>query len=170
MPWKKMEIPDVNVLVNAAREGAPHHAICRAWLDDALASGRPVGISELVLSGVVRVLTSPRAFRPPATLGDALGVCESLLAHPSVVRLRPGQGHWKIFATLCEGSHATANAVPDAYHAALAIEHGAEWVTLDRGFAAFPWLKLRNLLAVPGARESRARYGIPPVRRGRRAG
>jgi uncharacterized protein len=167
MPWKKkMETPDVNVLVNAAREGAPHHAICRAWLDEALASGRAVGISELVLSAVVRILTNHRAFQPPATLAETLQVSEALLAHPSVTRLRPGPGHWKIFTTLCEASHATANAVADAYHAALAIEHGAEWITLDRDFAAFPWLKSRNLLAAPGVRETRARYGIPPVRRG----
>jgi predicted nucleic acid-binding protein len=32
--------------------------------------------------------------------------------------------------------------------AALAIEHGCEWVTLDRGFAAFPGLSFRNLLTL----------------------
>lgn len=163
-----MESPDVNVLVNAARDAAPHHAVCRAWLDGALAGGGALGISELVLSAVVRILTNPRAFQPALTLKQALEFTEALLAHPSVIRLRPGEGHWRIFSTLCEGSHATANAVADAYHAALAIEHGAEWITLDRDFAAFPWLKSRNLLASPPIREGRARYGLPPVRRAAR--
>ena len=40
----------------------------------------------------------------------------------------------------------TGNRIPDAWHAALAIEHGCEWVTLDRGFAAYPGLRSVNLL------------------------
>jgi hypothetical protein len=37
---------------------------------------------------------------------------------------------------------ARGNVVPDAYLAALAIEHGATWITLDRSFARFPHLRL----------------------------
>ena len=48
--------------------------------------------------------------------------------------LRPGAKHWEIFAGL----------VPDAYHAALAIEHGATWITNDRGYAQFPNLLWRS--------------------------
>lgn len=40
----------------------------------------------------------------------------------------------------------TGNRIPDAYHAALMIEHGYEWVTLDRGFSAYPGLRTINLL------------------------
>jgi len=39
------------------------------------------------------------------------------------------------------------NVVPDAYLAALAIEHGATWVTSDQGFARFPGLTWRTPLA-----------------------
>ena len=35
----------------------------------------------------------------------------------------------------------------DAYFAALAVEHGCEWWTLDRDFDRFPTLRWRNLLA-----------------------
>lgn len=58
--------------------------------------------------------------------------------------LRPGSKHWEIFSGLCRAASATANNVPDAYHAALAIEHGATWVTNDRGYAQFPNLLWRN--------------------------
>ena len=34
----------------------------------------------------------------------------------------------------------------DAYHAALAIDHRCEWVTLDQGFLTYPGLRCRNLL------------------------
>jgi hypothetical protein len=36
--------------------------------------------------------------------------------------------------------------VPDAYLAALAIEHDAEWYSADRGFARFPGLRHRHPL------------------------
>jgi predicted nucleic acid-binding protein len=36
---------------------------------------------------------------------------------------------------------APRSAIADAYHAAIAIEHRCEWVTLDRDFARFPGLR-----------------------------
>ena len=36
--------------------------------------------------------------------------------------------------------------VADAYHAALAIESGSEWLTTDRGSARFPGLRWRHPL------------------------
>lgn len=143
-----MQTPDVNVLVSAFRTDAPHHPLCRSWLEDALAAEEMLGLSELVLSGVLRVLTHPKVFLPPTPLSEALIYVRALQNHPRVAPLRAGAGHWRIFAQLCERSHATGNRIPDAFHAALAIEHGCEWVTLDRGFSALPGLSLRNLLKV----------------------
>jgi toxin-antitoxin system PIN domain toxin len=139
--------PDVNVLVSAFRTDAPQHLLCRNWLENALSSNQLVAISELVLSGVLRVLTHPKVFNPPTPLDDALGYTRSLLAHARVAAIRPGAGHWRCFAQLCASSHATGNRIPDAFHAALAIEHGCEWISLDRGFSAYPGLQFRNLLA-----------------------
>ncbi len=139
--------PDVNILVSACREDAPHHLLCREWLEQALASEDLVAISELALSGVLRVLTHPGVFNPPTPLAEAMRFANALLAHSRVVAIRPGAGHWQIFAQFCETSHATGNRIPDAFHAALAVEHGCEWVSLDRGFAAYTGLKYRNLLA-----------------------
>ncbi len=42
---------------------------------------------------------------------------------------------------LCQSADARGNLVPDAYHAALAIEYGLEWITFDRGFARYPRLR-----------------------------
>lgn len=136
-----MIAPDVNVLVYAARDDAPRHAEFRGWLEDALAGSSVVGLSELVLSGVVRVLTHPRVFDPPMPVDAAIAYVEALRRHPRAVSLRPGARHWGIFADLCVRGQARGNLVADAYHAALAIEHGAEWVTTDRDFARFPALR-----------------------------
>ena len=141
-----MQSPDVNVLVNAFREDADHHHLCRAWLVDACAGREQIGLSELVLSGVLRVLTHPRVFHPPTPNDAATDFVDALLAQPASVALRPGGGHWRIFHGLATTLRLTGNRVPDAFHAALAMEHGCEWITLDRGFAAYPGLRLINLL------------------------
>ena len=141
-----MQSPDVNVLVSAFREDAEHHGICRAWLVDACSGREQIGLSELVLSGVLRVLTHPRIFYPPTPNEAATAFVDALLAQPVAVSLRPGSGHWRIFRGMAATLRLTGNRIPDAYHAALAIEHGCEWVTLDRGFAAYSGLRLTNLL------------------------
>ncbi len=139
--------PDVNVLVYAARDDAPRHAEFRAWLDDALAAQEPMGISELVLSGVLRVLTNPRVFDPPMSVSDAAAYVSALCEHPRVVPLRPGERHWGLFLALCRSGGVRGNLVADAYHAALAIEHGTEWISTDRDFARFPGLRWRSPVA-----------------------
>jgi toxin-antitoxin system PIN domain toxin len=136
-------IPDVNVLVYAARDDAPNHAAHRAWLESVLASDELVGLSELVLSAVVRVLTHRRVFDPPTALDDALAFVTALRQQPRAVALRPGARHWALFADLCRRGHASGNLIADAYHAALAIELGAEWISTDRDFARFPGLRWR---------------------------
>jgi len=97
----------------------------------------------LVLPGVVRVLTHSRVFTPPMPLADALAYLEALRAQPRTVMLRPGERHWSIFTAQCREGDARGNLVVGAYHAALAIEAGAELVTTDRYFARFPGLRWR---------------------------
>lgn len=133
--------PDVNILVSIYREDATHHRQCRHWLDKVLAAGRRIGVSELVLSGLLRVVTHPKIFDPPSPSSHAMSFIDALLARDGVSTLRPGGGHWRIFHGLCEQTQVHGNQVPDAYHAALAIEHGCEWITLDRGFGIYPGLR-----------------------------
>ena len=141
-----MQSPDVNVLVSAFREDAEHHRRCRAWLVGAFSGRDRVGLSELVLSGVLRILTHPRIFHPPTPSDAAIGFVDALLTQPASLALRPGNGHWRIFRSMAATLRLTGNRMPDAYLAALAIEHGCEWVTLDRGFSAYSGLRLVNLL------------------------
>ncbi|WP_088281580.1 type II toxin-antitoxin system VapC family toxin [Kineosporia sp. A_224] len=136
-----MLVPDVNVLVYAHRPDSPRHEDARAWLARSLSSGEPVGVSELVLSGFLRVVTNHRVFADPSPPEVALTFCTALMQRGTVVPLRPGARHWPIFTGLCAAVGARGNAVPDAYHAALALENSATWVTTDRDFAKFPDLR-----------------------------
>lgn len=139
-----MLLPDVNVLVYSHRPESPGHSANRDWLRTALNGAAPVGLSELVLSAFVRIVTNRRAFRQPTPPDVAVATCETLLAAPAALAVRPGPRHWSIFADLVRDTGARANAVPDAYLAALAIEHGATFVTHDRGFARFEGLSHRR--------------------------
>ena len=137
-----MRFVDVNVLVNAHRPEAPGHAGWHGWLESARVASEPLGVASLVLSGFIRVVTHPRVFAKPTTPSEALAFADALRSSPSVIDVAPGERHWEIFTGLCTTVAARGNVVPDAYLAALAIEHGATWVTADRGFARFTGLRL----------------------------
>lgn len=141
-----MFLPDVNVLVYAHREDAPHHAPCHAWLEAVVNDHASFGVSELVLSGFVRVVTHPKVFVRPSTLPEALAFVEQLRGRPNAATVSPGERHWEIFRSLCEQAGAKGNLVQDAYLAALAIESGCEWVTTDRDFSRFEGLRWRHPL------------------------
>jgi toxin-antitoxin system PIN domain toxin len=137
---------DVNVLLHAHKEGSPAHTVLRPWLIAALDGEVPFGISDLVLSAVVRIATNRRVFDPPSTLTEALAFTEALRSGDNAVQVEPGRRHWELFADLCRRTGATGNLVPDVYLAALAIEHDCVWVSTDRGFARFPELRWHNPL------------------------
>jgi len=139
----------VNVLVYAHREDVAHHAECRSWLEKVINGDESFGLSELVMSGFVRVVTHPKVFNKPSSVADALEFCEQLRGRPNRVPVAPGPRHWDIFRALCVAAGAKGNLVPDAYFAALAIESGCEWVTTDRDFSRFKALRWRNPLS-PG--------------------
>jgi len=134
-------IPDVNVLVGAFRADAPDHDRLRAWLEGAVVGVEDLGLTDAVLTGTVRVLTHPRVFAKPTPLARALEQVATLRAADGVVRVAPTPRHWEVFEQLCRVADARGNLVADAAHAAVAIEHGALWVTLDRDFARFPGLR-----------------------------
>jgi len=134
-------LPDVNVLVHAFRADSPDHETCRSWLDDVVNGEARYGMSPQALSGVIRVTTHPKVFTQPSRLDEALHFCAVLLKQPGCVVIQPGERHWDIFARLCTDADARGNLVPDAWFAALAIESGCEWITLDRDFARFAGLR-----------------------------
>lgn len=141
-----MLLADVNVFVYARRRESERHEEYRGWLEDRLSGVEPFGVSELVLSSFLRIVTNHRIYREPTPPAKAVDFCRSILDAPATVALRPGPRHWGIFEDLCRSTDARANQVPDAYLAALAIENGATWVTLDRGFARFPGLRTQRPL------------------------
>jgi toxin-antitoxin system PIN domain toxin len=141
-----MRLPDVNVLVHAHRDDLPEHEACRAWLTDVLNGEETYAVTDVVINGFLRLVTNPRVFKRPTPLERALAVADQVRNQPHGLVLAPGGRHWGIFTRLCRHARATGGLVTDAYLAAIAIEHGCEFVTLDRDFARFPGLRLSSPL------------------------
>lgn len=142
-----MVLPDVNVLVYAHREDAEEHVRYRRWLEDLVNAPGAYGLSDLVLSGFLRIVTHPRVFEEPTRPEVALTFVSEIRDRPNRVWVTPGPRHWGLFARLVQDAGARGNLVPDAYLAALAIESGCEWITTDRDYARFPGLRWRHPLA-----------------------
>ncbi len=138
-----MILPDVNVLVHAFRPDSSDHALCHNWLQGVVSGESRYGISTQVLSGVIRVTTHPRVFSQPSKVAEVIAFCEVLMAQPHCVLIQPGSQHWSIFSRLCKEADARGNLVPDAWYAALAVESGCEWITLDRDYTRFSGLGWR---------------------------
>jgi toxin-antitoxin system PIN domain toxin len=141
-----MLAPDVNVLVYAHRAEVSEHAACRLWLERVVNADAGFGLADVVVSGFLRIVTHPRIFRSPTPLVEALAEASALRGQPNRVPLEPGPRHWSIFERICRDVRARGNLVADAYLAALAIESGCEWVTLDRDYSRFPGLSVRSPL------------------------
>ena len=135
-----MILPDVNVLIYAFRRDMAQHAICRPWLERIVLSDTRFGVSPLVLAAVVRITTNPRVFRTPSSIDEAFAFCDNLLSQPHCQSVDSGERHFDIFRRLCIETETRGSRVTDAWFAALAIEWGCDWITLDRDYARFPGL------------------------------
>ena len=116
-------------------------------MEELVNSDQAFGVSDLVMSGYVRVATHPKVFAVPTPLSDAILHVEKIRGRPNHLAVNPGKRHWEIFIHLIREVKARGNHVPDAYHAALAIEAGVDWVTADLGFRRFPGLRVHHPLS-----------------------
>jgi len=142
---------DVNVLIYAHDEASTRHAEYQAWLRRSAGGNEPFGLPSIVASGFLRIVTHPKILARPLGTDTAIDILDALRAAPAVVPLEPGRRHWSLFTGLCRAVTARGNAVPDAYLAALAIEHGCTWYSADRGFARYPGLRSRHPLDASAA-------------------
>lgn len=141
-----MILVDVNILVYAHREDVKDHLSYRDWLESVLNSNQAFGFSELVLCGFIRVVTHPKIFERPSSLDAAIGFTQQIRTAEKAVCLAPGRGHWDLFLLCVHSISARGNDIADAYHAALALEWDADWVTTDKGFRRFKGLRVRHPL------------------------
>lgn len=137
---------DVNVLLNTFNPNAQRHADYATAMNAWASGSEVVLVPDVVMSGFLRLVTSPRIFSPPSTPGAAWAEVDRLLAASPFRLATPGPEHWRYFRTLSDQFGASANDLPDAYIAAYAIENNATLISDDRGFSRFDNLKWRRPL------------------------
>ncbi|SEG94660.1 hypothetical protein SAMN05444920_108432 [Nonomuraea solani] len=141
-----MLLADVNVLINAFRHESIAHSRCHAVIDDMVNGESGYAVSDFVINGFIRMVTNPRVYKDPDTLERALIFADSYRNQPHATVVTAEARHWEIFTRLSREADATGKLIPDAYLAALAIEHGCEFVTCDKDFARFRGLRWRSPL------------------------
>lgn len=141
-----MMLMDVNVLVYAHREDLKDHRAYRDWLESVINSSIAYGFSELVLSGFIRVVTHQKVFERPSSPEVAIAFAQQIRSAEHAVCFSPGRNHWDLFLQCVKSISAQGNDIPDAYHAALALEWDCDLVTTDKGFRRFKGLRVRHPL------------------------
>lgn len=141
-----MILIDTNILVNAHRPEADRHEEYREWLGTIVNSPEPYAVADFALLGMIRIVTNRRVYLDPTPWRIALEFAERLRSQPQAMVVAPGARFWPTFKGLCEATGASGNLVPDAYLAALAIEHGCELFTADSDFKKFPGLRFSHPL------------------------
>lgn len=139
-----MILVDANLLIYAKFSDLPQHEAARSWLEQTLGSPGRAGFPWQSLLAFLRLATNPRLFEAPLAIGPAWVQVEEWIAHPRVWIPEPTRDHRKILGPLLEATQATANLVPDAHLAALAIGHGLTLYSSDSDFARFPGLDWTN--------------------------
>ena len=128
--------PDVNVLVAASRTDHPHHAVARAWMEDAVTAsgaGAAFTLMPMVLASFLRLVTSPQVFRQATPIEDAVAFVDALLAS-SGVRLAPLGPEWPRLRKLCLDQQLGGTDLPAAWLAAAVAHLGEHLVSFDRDF------------------------------------
>jgi uncharacterized protein len=135
---------DVGVVLAAHRADHPHHESVRGWFDGMLVGDERFAVPVLVWASFLRLATNRRMFEVPTPRADAFEFIDATRAQPLHLSVAPGPRHLTLLRSLCNEADALGDLVPDAVVAAVAAEHSAEIVTLDRDFARFPSVRHRR--------------------------
>lgn len=139
-----MILPDLNLLIYAHNEAAPHHEAAHRWWIGLCAEERLVGIPWAVAMGFIRLVTHPSVLQTPVDVSDALLMVEGWYNQTNVDVVEPGPRHLRILRQLFESTGVGGRLTTDTHLAAIAIEHQAELHTNDADFARFPGLRWQN--------------------------
>ena len=140
-----MFVLDVNILIYAIGRSFSKHDLAVSRLEQLARQRSVVAIPDVVLSGVVRILSNPKLQSRPLSLQQIFKSIDELLAFPRFKLLRPGENHINLFRELLVENNVTGSAVSDAYIAAYALEQKATFISADSDFRRFKRLQWEPL-------------------------
>ena len=122
----------------------PRHIAAKDWWEGLSNGTGRIGLTAVVISGFVRIITNRSAVTSPMMPTLAVDIVQEWFAQPHVVQLNPGAQHLNLFRGNLEAAGVGGNLVTDAHIAAIAMEYQAEVHSNDSDFARFPGLMWRN--------------------------
>ena len=138
---------DANLLLYAVDRASVHHMHAQRWLDAALKDKRRVALPWQSLGTFVRIITNPRSSTNPLSAEQAWTCVKRWLdAEPTWIPPATERTA-AILGELIVTHNVTANLVPDAMLAALAIENGLTIMSADTDVARFSEARWENPLA-----------------------
>lgn len=131
---------DSNVWLALTFSAHPHHAIAKKIFATA-AADRPACFCRATQQSFLRLATTPAILKTYGAEGltnqDAVGLLDTLLQLPNTRMLAEPADLEPLWLRLAGLSSASPKVWMDAYLAAFAILHEAEFVTIDRDFLNF---------------------------------
>jgi len=140
---------DVNILLYASDTNSPHFERAKSFLESCIAKREVFCVGWPTVMIYLRIATHPAVFDHPLSPDEAMANMETLLNLPHARFLSEDDGFWTVYRDVTSEVPARGNLVPDAHLAALLRFHGIKTLyTHDRDFLKFPFLDLRDPLAV----------------------
>ena len=136
---------DANVLLYAADETSPRHAVARRVLDGIAAGPEITYVFWPTIMAYLRIATHPAVFARPLPARDAIANVEALLSIPHVRAPGEQPEFWRRYAGVAADAAPTGNLVPDAHIVALMLENEVRTIlTHDRDFRRFRGIEARD--------------------------
>ncbi len=138
---------DTNLLLYAHREDSAFHAGAKATVEALRRQPAAWAIPWPCVHEFIAIATHPGIYKPPSSLGEALGFVEALLACPQLELLAESPGYFEKLRAIATAARLRGPRIHDARIAALCLHHGvSELWSADRDFSLFPQLNVRNPL------------------------
>lgn len=140
------DLVDANILLYAVDENSPHFEKASTWLIDRLARPERLGLSWHTIGAFLRISTHPRIYNQPLDARSAWFYVERWISLSNVWIPTVSESTARLLGELVVRDGITANLVPDALMAAIAVEHGLTVISADSDFARFSDLRWENPL------------------------
>lgn len=137
---------DVNLLLYASDTSSPHHAVADRFLQRQAKTSEIMYVAYATLASYLRIATHPRIFQAPLSPSEALANVQKLARLASVRLIAEEEGFLDVYEQVTSTLPVRGNLVPDAYLAALLMQHGISIIyTNDADFRKFAFLTVRTL-------------------------
>jgi toxin-antitoxin system PIN domain toxin len=139
-------VSDLNLLVYAYNQDAPHHFKAADWWGETVNSGAGVGIAWPVFQSFLRLLSGRAAVTSPYSLDELFDITNEWWSQ-GVKLLSPSATTLALFRSLCLKYQTVGSASSDTLIAAFALEHRARLATNDTDILRYTELKVVNPLS-----------------------